>query len=72
MSEAEIIPSDQYYIRCEEVFAGRNLREDKSGRPKRVYCPTDTDPELVSSLMEFYDKPCNLTLIFSNFPAVGY
>ena len=62
MSEAEILPTDQYYIRSEDDPAGRNLREDKSLFPKRVFCPTDTDLELVSTLWNF--KPCNLTLIF--------
>jgi len=48
MSEAEVLTTDQYYIRCENVFAGRNMIEDKSGFPKRVFCPTDApnEPEL--------------------------
>ena len=52
MSEAEVLLSDQYYIRSGEVYAGRNKMEDRSGFPKRVYCPTDfpSDPELVSTL----------------------
>jgi len=46
MSEAQILSSGQYYIRCEDVFAGRNLAEDFSLLPKRVLCPTDTKPDL--------------------------
>jgi len=38
---SEILPSGQYFIRCEDVFAGRNFVEDRSGNPKRVYCPAD-------------------------------
>jgi len=37
----------QYYIRNDNLFAGRNIREDKSLLPKRVFCPTDNDdPDL--------------------------
>ncbi|KIM41176.1 hypothetical protein M413DRAFT_11342 [Hebeloma cylindrosporum] len=47
MAEPEIkLPSDQYYIRNGELFAGRNHREDRSLLPKRVNCPTDGDLEL--------------------------
>jgi hypothetical protein len=44
------LPTDQYYIRNGDTFAGRNLREDRSLLPKAVYCPTDGDNELVSAL----------------------
>jgi hypothetical protein len=57
MSDPEIneelanLPTDQYYIRNEEQFAGRKLAEDKSLNPKRVYCPTGSpDIDLVSPL----------------------
>ena len=53
MSEADLIPTGQYYIRSsEDVFAGRNKAEDLSLNPKRVFCPTDHpgDPDLVSTL----------------------
>ena len=30
MSEAEVLPSDQYYIRYAEVYVGRNRIEDRS------------------------------------------
>jgi len=41
------LPTDQYYIRNEDTFAGRNLREDHSLNPKAVFCPTDdSDPQL--------------------------
>jgi len=40
------LPTDQYYIRNENTFAGRNRREDRSLNPKGVFCPTDSDPEL--------------------------
>lgn len=46
------LPTDQYYIRVGETFAGRNRVEDRSLLPKRVNAPTDhdSDPELVSTL----------------------
>ncbi|KIM41154.1 hypothetical protein M413DRAFT_11330 [Hebeloma cylindrosporum] len=40
------LPSDQYYIRNGESFAGRDHREDRSLLPKRVNCPTDGYLEL--------------------------
>jgi len=41
------LPSGQYFILNDKLFAGRNFREDKSIMPKRVFCPTDHDePEL--------------------------
>jgi hypothetical protein len=49
MSDAEL-PTDQYYIRNAETFAGRNRIEDKSLHPKRVNCPTDSPPDLASTL----------------------
>ena len=59
MSE-DLLPTDQYYIRNGQTFAGRNRIEDKSLHPKKVYCPTDGDVELASSLF----KCCHLTLTF--------
>ena len=50
MSDSAILPSDQYYIRNQETFAGRNHVEDRSLNPKKVYCPTDGDLELASHL----------------------
>lgn len=47
---SDILPTDQYYIRNENNFAGRNQREDRSLLPKQVACPTDGDPELVSKV----------------------
>jgi hypothetical protein len=44
------LPTDQYYIRNEETFAGRDRHEDLSLLPKRVNCPTDGDLELASTL----------------------
>ena len=41
MSTDSLLRSGQFYIRNEEKFAGRNLREDLSLNPKSVYCPTD-------------------------------
>ncbi|KAF8586582.1 hypothetical protein K439DRAFT_1340544 [Ramaria rubella] len=51
MSDNFKLPTDQYYIRNENDFAGRNRNEDKSLNPKGVFCPTDyNDPELASTL----------------------
>jgi len=52
MSDAVKLPTDQYYIRHQETFAGRNRVEDRSLLPKRVNCPTDYpgDPDLASAL----------------------
>jgi len=50
MSDLEL-SSDQleleYYIRNREMFAGRNVRENRSLLPKEVTCPTDhpNDPQ---------------------------
>ena len=50
MSKAPLT-TGTYYIRNEELFAGRNLKEDKSLLPKGVYCPTDEpEAQLVSIL----------------------
>ena len=49
MSDAKL-PTDQYYIRNQETFAGRNHVEDRSLNPKRVNCPTDGGQELASAL----------------------
>ncbi|KAF8586583.1 serine protease inhibitor [Ramaria rubella] len=40
------LPTDQYYIRNENTFAARNMREDRSLNPKGVFCPSESDPEL--------------------------
>jgi hypothetical protein len=40
---SELLSTAQYYIRNDNLFAGRNIREDKSLLPKRVFCPTDND-----------------------------
>lgn len=50
MSDAEL-PTGYYYIRNAETFAGRNRVEDRSLRPKRVNCPPDDPPEVVSTLV---------------------
>ena len=50
-TDNKALPTGEYYIRNEGTFAGRNLREDKSLRPKKVYCPTDiSEAQLVSNL----------------------
>ncbi|KAF8586580.1 hypothetical protein K439DRAFT_1614962 [Ramaria rubella] len=51
MSDNFRLPTDQYFIRNENDFAGRNRNEDKSLNPKGVFCPTDNgDQELASTL----------------------
>jgi hypothetical protein len=45
------LPSGRYFIRNEGAYAGRNLHEDRSLLPKKVFCPTDSrEPEVVSAL----------------------
>lgn len=40
-----------YFIRNRDIPANRNLAEDRSLLPKRVYCPSDhEDAEMVSAL----------------------
>jgi hypothetical protein len=66
MSEFEDfkLPTDQYYIRNEQQFAGRNAIEDKSLLPKAVHCPNDRrDAELVSTPK--CSNIANVTLTFS-------
>jgi hypothetical protein len=45
------LPSGRYLIRNEGAFAGRNLREDRSLLPKRVFCPPDSGEQAVVSAL---------------------
>jgi Peptidase inhibitor I66 len=57
----DLLPTDQYYIRNEQTFAGRNRREDFSLLPKRVYCPTDAaEAQLASNLYSMAATNSNL------------
>jgi hypothetical protein len=42
------LPNGEYYIRNGYHFVGRDYYEDKSLLPKKVCCPPDRGPDLVS------------------------
>jgi Peptidase inhibitor I66 len=44
------LPTNWYYIRNGDSFAGRDRLEDKSLHPKKVFCPTDGSADLASNL----------------------
>jgi len=70
---SDMLPTDQYYIRNDNLFAGRNSREDRSLRPKGVFCPTDNrDPELVSALSSIDGATVPLTVFNSRSGKFGH
>jgi hypothetical protein len=58
------LPTDQYYIRNGDSFAGRNRLEDKSLHPKKVFCPTDGGAELASNLRSIGCTACSYRVEF--------